>query len=373
MVVARSLFGAAATFAVTFASPAAAAESTVPVHLDYAAPRSCPDAVAFTAQVKSRAPKVVLVSDPSARDLKVRITSRAKGFWGRISISDANGESLRSVAGDDCTEIVTALAVIGAFTLDPVGVAQLRTEQAATKDSATASAEGRADKASTTESQPPADAEKKSPPTLALPQPEDPISPSADDGASQSEQDHRLGPTSTRVEFSFGAQAEVITGVAPGFVGSVPVFAEISVGAPNRIFAPAARVRFERPGSDADATAQGNAHFTWTEGSLDLCPVALWLRAGWRLRPCVRTEVGVVEGTGLNTQVGHDETRPWATLGAVAMSRWTIIGPLFVEIEASFIVPFVRDRFYLDPQSATVFRASAIGASAAGGAGLSIW
>ena len=138
-------------------------------------------------------------------------------------------------------------------------------------------------------------------------------------------------------------------------------------------FSPAVRARFERPGSDAAATAQGSAHFTWTEVSLDVCPISLWLRASWRLQPCLRTEIGIVEGTALDTSVQHDEARPWATLGAVATSRWSIIGPLFVEIEATVIAPIVRDRFYLDPQSATVFRASPVGGSAACGAGISIW
>jgi hypothetical protein len=173
--------------------------------------------------------------------------------------------------------------------------------------------------------------------------------------------------------FSFGAQAEVIAGVAPGFVGSVPVFAEISLDAPQRLFSPAARLRFERPGSDADATPQGSAHFTWTEGGLDVCPISLWLRASWRLQPCLRAEAGIIDGAGLGTSVEHDETRPWVTLGAVARSRWSILGPLFVEAEAVLIAPIVRDRFYLDPQSSTVFRASPIGGSAACGAGISIW
>ena len=141
MVGARTLAVAAASFALTFASSVWAAEPAVLVRLDYAAPKSCPDAAAFTVQMKARAPHVVVVSDANTREVKVRIVPHAKHFSGRISIADTDGESLRSVESEDCAEVVTALAVIGAFTLDPLGVAQSHNGQATTNEMTAAPAE----------------------------------------------------------------------------------------------------------------------------------------------------------------------------------------------------------------------------------------
>jgi hypothetical protein len=339
------------------------------IRLDYVAAKTCPDAASFTEQLQSRAPHVLVASDASAREVKIRITSRANHFSGRISIAAANGESLRSVDSDDCTEVVTALAVIGAFTLDPVGT-ETRNGQASIKDSTTGSSRTGSTDAAAADANASPDAEKKT--AIAA----DPKKPAQTSSLARNPSPAPAAPSTPRsvhAEFSFGANAEVITGIAPGLVGSVPVFAEISLGAPKRVFSPSARLRFERPGSDAAASSQGSAHFTWTEASLDLCPIALWLGERVRLRPCLRAEVGIVDAAGVDTTNAHDETRPWTTLGAVAIGRLNVVGPLFVELEAVLIAPLVRDRFYLDPQNTTVFRASPVGASMAAGAGISIW
>jgi hypothetical protein len=128
---------------------------------------------------------------------------------------------------------------------------------------------------------------------------------------------------------------------------------------------PAFRLRFERASAD-----DGGARFTWTTGSLDGCPIAL-ATGPIRMWPCVRLVAGALAATGDVSQA-RSTARPWLSGAAVARGRLALVGGLFLEVEAEALAPFVRDRFYLEPD-ATVHRATAVAAGGAAAMGASFW
>jgi len=380
------LSGAAIGLVIFVTTLRARAQSSVPIRLDYVAPGSCPDRGAFASQLATRTRRLQIVSgDTRAQVLTVRVGPRGTRFVGHLTIGDSGGgASERDVEGRSCAEVVTALALIGALVLDP------SSNEDAKDDAKDHAGDDPKDQAVNGTSGKPG-GENGSDPARAGTKPED-SSPKGneakgdkakgneakgnedrnhEDKGREDEGDH--AKDAGRWQLSFGAQGEIAFGIAPKILGSVPVFVELARRSEQRIVSPSARLRFERSGTDADATAQGSAHFTWTEASLDVCPIALWPTHRWRVQPCLRGEVGVVDGTGVGTPLSNEKTRPWLDFAAVAGSRWEIVGPLFVEIEAALVVPVVRDRFFIDPANTTVFLSSPAGASFAGGAGVSIW
>ncbi len=172
--------------------------------------------------------------------------------------------------------------------------------------------------------------------------------------------------------WSIGAQAGLTEGVTPGALLSIPGFVEIWRRAQG-LWSPAFRLRFEQAdGSAAVATSPGSgAAFTWTAGSLDVCPIALATR---RIRawPCVRGEGGALAATGTGVDVARTSTRPWLTFGLLARIRATVVGSLFVEVEGGALAPVVRDRFFLEP-SATVQHVPVVAAAGAAGGGVTFW
>ena len=363
-----------------FAVSAHAAPSEA-LRLDYVAASGCPSADAFLDQVRARSPRIRSASgNEPARTLVVRLASRNHRTTGRLTLREVDGsEAERSVVGESCSDVAAGLALIAALAVDPTASSETPASSGTPASSRTPGAPGisgipgtpgtpsdaGADAAPVSESL--ATAPPATPPA-DLPQP--PLT-AVKVGASRSNDTALPAEVDRRHwQLAFGAHGEVASGALPNVLVAVPVFVEVA-RVSGTLLAPAARVRFERAASGVVASAAGSAEFTWTAGSLDLCPIA-WSRAALRLTPCLRTEVGAVEAAGINVQPARSGVRPWWSMGTVARGRWVVYGPLFVELEAAFLVAIVRDRFFLE-QGGTVFRPSLVGGSASAGIGVSIW
>ena len=340
------------------------------IRLDYAAPSGCPSAETFLDQVRARSPRI-RSGDGSerARTLVVRITSQNHRTTGRLTVREVDGsEAERSVVGDRCADVASGLALIAALAVDPTaGTSASPTGTAPPSLPAPPSRGGAAEPSpigpDAAPSAPPPEKPPAEPPT--------PEAPARTSGATAA----RDGAPASDVgrphwQLAFGAHGAVASGALPGVLVTAPVFFEIARPS-SAIAAPAVRMRFERAGSGVVESGAGSAEFTWTAGSLDLCPMA-WSRGAVRLTPCLRTEVGALEAAGVNVQPARTGVRPWWSLGVVARGRFTVYGPLFVEIEGALLGAVVRDRFFLEP-GGTVFRPSLLGGSAGVGAGLAIW
>lgn len=337
----------------------ARAESSAAFRLDYVALEECPTASVFVQKITVRSTHAHLAgSAERAPTVVVRVSSRAGRFFGRLKIKELDGtEAERSLAAVSCDEVVSGLALIASVALDPGASAEGSAETSPPPETAPS-----------TEPPPPVPPPPPAPPptpppATPAPKPAEPAAPSAK--AKETEPEHLW-------QISFGIQGEIAFGLSPAPLASVPIFVEVARKPNGTLFNPAARVRFERPGGSGDASSGGNALFTWTEGSLDLCPLAWWPRDNLRAQPCLRVEGGVVDARGVNVNPERTDVRPWFMLGAVGQGRWVVVGPLFLELEAALLVPVVRDRFFFQPDT-TVFRASPIAFSASAGVGFSIW
>ncbi len=328
--------------------------------VDYVALETCPTATSFVAKITARTRHVHLASRTErGRMLVVRVTPQSHHFVGRLTIRDPDGsEAERSLSAASCDEVVSGLALIAAVVLDPTALS----ESPAPQDSSPVVDAG-------TSQDEPAPAAR--PIALEPPSPERPSPvPSAKNPALPAAR--RGGETSRRWQVALGLHAAVAQGVSPYPLASVPLFVEIARTPESSPLAPTARFRFERPGGNSSASPAGSAHFTWTEASLDLCPIAWWGRPTLRAQACVRAEGGSVQAQALNTTPARNDVRPWFMVGALGSGRWVVEGPFFLEIEAALLVPILRDRFFLRPDT-TVFRAAPIAYSASAGAGVSIW
>jgi hypothetical protein len=339
----------------------AQAQSSEAFGVDYVARETCPAATAFVAKITTRTHRAHLASaNERARILVVRVTPQGRRFLGRLTIRDPDGtEAERSLSAATCDEVVSGLALIAAVVLDPTALS----ETAAPQTSPPVVEPG-------TIHEEPAPAD---PPVTPEPSPERPPQPAAPVAKKPTAPaDRNESETSRRWQIALGLHAEVARGLSPAPLASVPLFLEIARTPEGSVFAPAARIRFERAGSSSDISPAGGAHFTWTEASLDLCPIAWWPQPTLRAQACVRAEGGSVEAQAVNTTPARNDVRPWFMIGAPASGRWVVAGLFFLEIEAALLVPILRDRFFLRPDT-TIFRAAPIAFSASAGAGVSIW
>jgi hypothetical protein len=298
----------------------------------------------------SRRTRRQATDDVEALSFAVRVDSLAADrHRGTIVVERTSGpSSKRVVEGASCEEVMHALALVAALTIDPEGGGKERVEE-------TPAAEGNA---ATASSAPPAPAAIERAPNAEQSAPG--RAPSQESGVGE-------------VVIGLGAHAAAHQGVAPGTLFTVPVFVELGTRRTltpslRARFAPAMRLGFVRGSGDRAVSGIGLASFTWTTVQADLCPLAVDV-AQLSLVPCARIELGALTGDGERIEPARSETRLWAALAVpftlrAALTRW-----LFVEIEAAPRFPLQRGRFVFQPDI-TVFRAPAVAWTAGAGAGI---
>ncbi len=114
-------------FALALATlPAAAADEPTPVLVEYEAPPECPDALAFLGSVQSRTSRVRAAAPEEATNatvVRVTLGGDANGSWGSLMLLEAGKVTgRRRVEGASCDEVVDALALATALSLDPTAL-----------------------------------------------------------------------------------------------------------------------------------------------------------------------------------------------------------------------------------------------------------
>ena len=313
----------------------ARADDLVAVQIDYEARAGCPSADSFVRQLLGRAPRARLaVPGERVRVLVARVRPGAgHGLEGLLVVRDPGAAPTeRTVRAETCDEVVAALAVIAAVVIDPF------TARTGTVDTAAPSAD----------QAPPVDVVVAAAPPVPSPTP-----PPADEAAPGPPADPRMWTISA------GLGGGLVAGSAPTVLLSVPVFVELS-RAGREVVRPSARLRVEWTFSSSNS--EGGA-FVRTGGAIDLCPIALGA-SSLRAQPCMRAELAALYAKGRGVEPVRSAVRPWFALGAVARVRIDLPPPLFVELEAALILPVVRDRFYVEPDT-VVYRAPTVGGTAA--------
>jgi hypothetical protein len=344
------------------AEPSAAAA----VAVDYGAPAGCADEQAFVAEVAKRAPETQFGKPgPHVRTLVARIAPRGGAFVGRLTVRQPDGsQSERSVTGETCSSVTTALAVIAALALSPSRDA-LNTSPPTTPapSSSDAGAPSAPAAASTPPTPSPASREERPAVEVAAPRTE----------SKAPEQPEPPRPSEPRAWiFSVGLHGGLVTGVSRDPLFLLPLFVDVARDS-RSVVAPSARLRIERTASgtvSSDETT-ARAQFTLTAASLDLCPLGI-ITPHSRSHLCARAEGGALDATGLDIQPARSGLRPWFDAGPVVRGQVDLVGPASVELEAAMNVAFVRDRFFFEP-GATVHRPAPIGWTVTAGVGIALF
>ncbi len=188
--------------------------------LGFEAPVGCPSKADLVGQVQARTTLAELVETLGTFRFDVRIAQRAqRSVLGSLSARLPSGKgSVRSIDGDTCVEVVSALAVIMALTVDPgaqSGPLTAQSPAARTETSSVAAAHLESALAHTETTQPTASPppEAPSPPPAPLPRPAAPARPNTAVTASPDPQ--AKGPSTSLGQLDAGVQGDWTSLLAP--------------------------------------------------------------------------------------------------------------------------------------------------------------
>jgi hypothetical protein len=289
------------------------APASVPL-TSYQAVPSCPGAAAFKARVLAR----LAGRPPSSQHVRLGVEivqdndqSAPGAFTGRLHTTDDGAmASTREVQGVACSDVVEALSLLAAFSLE------------AGEDF------------------------------------EDPsIVPRPAELAATPSAHWKIGPLALALAQSAGAPEGALgagVGVAlqPPAQGALIPWFMLSV---YRTLASSAAL------PDSAAAARFNMTAAYAVG----CPVRWPLTGWWSLRPCVDFDLGRITGRGLGSDRIETRRGLWASVGAAARGEIHVWGPLWLAALVGGVLPLARHEFYFAPDT-VIFHVPATGWRGAG-------
>lgn len=325
-----------------FATGAAEADDTEPIRIHFQAYGGCPDAATFTREVRARTARARLASEGErARSFEVAVAPRGSSSQGRLVIREEGGaSSVREVAGRDCAEVVSALALIAALAIDP-----------------------KASTAVEPPAPPPIEPPQPPPPPPAPPffppvaaprgaavttptvEPRAPWPPLAPPLPVWLDPGWRYDPIRYRI--TVGAQLAGVGAIAPGISPGILLFVDAAHNDEGP-WAPSWRLSIGRAAQDDIDTVGGIAAIRWFAGRAEACPVRLG-DDELGVRPCGFFELGALEAQGVRSVV-----RPWAALGLLGRVHWVLQDRVELEVQGGLNVPTIRDTFYFEGQTKSV-------------------
>ncbi len=311
---------AASLLAVLALAAAAGAQTARPVRLRYEAPAGCPDADAFLAAVRQRAPGARLASPGEpARSYGVSIINESGTFVGRLSL-DGTPEA-REVRGDSCEETVAALAFVTSLAVS------------ASEPAASSAPSAR-------------------------------IAPSASLASSGSAP---IEPTPERSwDASVGAGALASGAFAPGVSFGAEVAGEVVLPV---ALAPSLRLAGSYGASGSVDAGPGQASFRLLAARLDGCPVSASL-GSLRLVPCVGYEIGSLRAQGTGVDLPAGGSRSWHAVHLAGRAHWRFTGRWYVELTVGLVLPLTSRSFVFDIPPTDIFSVPRVAGSGALGAGV---
>jgi len=98
----------------------ASGQEPVPVALTYSAPSSCPTQGRFVARLRMHTQRVQFASDPDGLTLQVGIVRTSEGYSGTLEVAQqGRPPGTRTFEAADCADVVSALALSAALSIDP--------------------------------------------------------------------------------------------------------------------------------------------------------------------------------------------------------------------------------------------------------------
>lgn len=282
------------------ASPAA--------RIQYEAPAGCPGIEAFRERIRRRTTRFREdAASPNFIGLHASVEVTKQRAAGQLVVTTPTGErASRLLTAATCGEVVDALALMASLSVNLLDSPQ---------------------------------SNRPTPPPVPAPAPTPPPPPGpAKVAAPEPRGAFRLG---------VGTGADAAWGVTPATLVAARFFVDGATGFSNGVGL-AVRAAFERAARGDVAGATGSADFTWTVGTLDVCPLQLGA-AGFAFLPCARAELGELTGTGLDILPRRQARTVWAAGALAGRMTFAPVRALRVEIEGGARFPFVRDHFVFLP------------------------
>ena len=271
--------------------PASAAGAVPAARIRYQAPAECPGASTFLALLEDRTAGAWKLSmrevDP---DIVVEIRDASGRKVGRVSRPGRSGDGIREIASVDCRDLVSALALSTALSLDDTAQA---------------------------------------PAALAT-----------------------AAPAATEPIASVRADWIVGGGVETTFLFSSQPMPEASIFLENGRRAWPLGPALGRPDvrlalgyASNDLFASERAHFTLSSAELTICPASIGLATTAGVRLCAAGDLGLLSGQGVSVATPETSRFVWAAAGALARLRWAPGGRMVLEAQAGVVAPFERTTF----------------------------
>jgi hypothetical protein len=279
------------------ASALAAAGEPVPFHVE--ASGRCGNGQAFETELLRRSRHV---RPATARErgfaFQIEVLEHRGALRGRLTLTEPNGRvTVREVPAGTCDEVLPAMAIIAAVLVEP---------------------------------------EQRRPDSAA--------------------------PVRTEAGlWGAGANAGVLVqgAVTPVAKGGFSLEANVDYDGGGWL-SPLFALAYARTLTERVPTESGVAEFEWWTLRASLCP-ARWPETGrLAMRPCALFDVGRLSAQGDETIDPASASMTWVAAGATARLDASPVGGLWVTGEAGIVVPFDRDRFYLDP-GITAFAVPGVG------------
>jgi hypothetical protein len=299
-------------------------DAPVKVRVEYEAPQDCPDETAFWKALRERTPRVEPVTDETATVVRVTVgrdTARG-GHWGSLLlVEDGVVTGRRRVDGASCAEVVEALGLAAALSLDPEAMLGPPPEPKP---------------APRTEQRPPAEASEP-----ALPS-----------ESTAREPRHRL---------AIGSHGVLEVPLVPFVFGGAEVFLDVE----RRPRGPVLGL------SLGYAVAHNSiAGFGLGKGTFAGCPTRVPLGGDSAFLPCATFDVGWVRGAGRNMLIEEQATRSWLAVGLQARFRVGLSQHIFLDVSGALSAPLVDRAFVTGTPPETVAESPAISPGGKIGIGL---
>ena len=175
-------------------------------------------------------------------------------------------------------------------------------------------------------------------------------------------------PSSTHVAVAMLARGSFLWGPAPEASPRIEGFVEVGLARTSAL-APTLRLGGGYAGSFGTKVQGGSVGFSVTSAVAALCPVRFGGAEGrMELRPCLRLEMGDLEGKSSDIPSAREEHSLWLAPGGELVGRWKLSPALSLEAAGTLVVPTRRQTYYVEPSAQVVNSTGAIAAS--GGLGL---
>jgi hypothetical protein len=347
----------------------------------------CVDGERFFRELSARTPWVRRADDTeAARTVAVAIATRSDvgGVTGRLRFEEEGQETkTRVFRASSCDEVVAAMALVAALSIDPGATAPSLSSVQAPADAGASSDVPTSDASSPVPIDsgavlPDAAVTPPEPPVTAVPATASPVAHRIPAPAASIEEPPTspgraaLEPTS-RWLFAMGGSFEAAT--LQGLRFSPSVFLEVLQRTPGP-YAPDVRLAAQRAEGTAVSQPEGTGKPLWLTLDLSLCPLRWWAGA---LAACADVEAGSlqVSATGTDTT---SRARFWMAPGLEGRLAWPAMAiarrvSLVVDVELGLRAPVVRDTFHFleIPNEFVVYTPPAIVTHAGLDLGLRFW